>query len=925
MGARVRAFDWSTTPLGRPDAWPHSLRLAVGVCLNSRFPMFVWWGPDLINIYNDAYIPVLGNRHPDALGRPARATWNEIWPVVGPQADAVMRRGQATWNERVLLVMERNGYTEDTWFTWSYSPIYDESGGIGGVFCACTEDTPRVLAERERDHFARQRQLALDAAQMGWWHFDPATGITDWDPRFAEIFGVTGDRAPDDRVAARIHPDDQPRVRAAVAAALDPGQPQPYSAEYRITRGDGAARWIEAHGVATFTGDGPDRRPTSFVGTVADVTDRRRAEELPRTILESITDAFFAVDRDWRFTYLNRQAERVLGRPPGGLVGKVIWDEYPGLPGSPFELAYRRAAEERVPTSATAYYPDHDRWYEVHAYPAPDGISVYFRDVTEPRRADTALRESEDRFRAAFEQSAVGIVLGDLDGRIQRVNDAFCQIVGRSRDELLGLTSGAFTHPDDVPQNLTILARLKTAGATSNDFEKRYLRKDGSVVHAQISVSAVRDAAGAPVGVIGIVQDVTDRHRAEAERDQVLASERAARADAERASRMKDEFLATLSHELRTPLNAILGWAQILRTLPDPSPDLREGLEVIDRNARAQTQIIEDLLDMSRIVSGNIRLDVQRVDLAPVVRAAIETVRPAADAKGIRIQAVLDPLARPVSGDPSRLQQVFWNLLSNAIKFTPRGGRVQVVLERVNSHLEVSVTDTGEGISPEFLPYVFDRFRQADATTTRRHGGLGLGLAIVKQLAELHGGTVQARSDGPGQGSTFSVLLPLTALHADPEDPGRRHPHSGPALASDEAACAALAGVKVLVVDDEFDARALVRRLLEDCHADVRVAASADEAVRLIEAERPDVLISDIGMPGEDGYSLIQRVRASAADGVAATPALALTAYARAEDRVKAIRAGYHLHVAKPVEPVELITMVASLAGRTPPASPTPT
>ncbi len=320
---------------------------------------------------------------------------------------------------------------------------------------------------------------------------------------------------------------------------------------------------------------------------------------------------------------------------------------------------------------------------------------------------------------------------------------------------------------------------------------------------------------------------------------------------------------------------------------------------------------------MSRIISGKVRLDVQRVDLAAVVSEAVATAKPSAEAKGIRVQAVLDPHAGPVSGDPARLQQVLWNLLTNAVKFTPKLGRIQVVLERVNSHLEVSVSDTGEGIAPEFLPHVFDRFRQADGSTTRKHGGLGLGLSIVKQLIELHGGSIRVKSTGLGHGTTFILSLPLTAIQPEPDpDVARHHPRST-SVSLPQDACSQIAGVKVLVVDDEADARELVRRLLEDCDAQVFTTGTADEALQLVKAERPDVLVCDIGMPGEDGYSLMRRLRALGPDQGGQVPSAALTAYARAEDRVKAILAGFQMHLAKPVEPAELIATVAGLAGRT--------
>jgi signal transduction histidine kinase/ActR/RegA family two-component response regulator len=399
------------------------------------------------------------------------------------------------------------------------------------------------------------------------------------------------------------------------------------------------------------------------------------------------------------------------------------------------------------------------------------------------------------------------------------------------------------------------------------------------------------------------------------ERRLLLESEQVARGEAERANSLKDEFLATVSHELRTPLNAILGWAHLLRTGTMSDAQHQQGLEVIERNARAQTQLIEDLLDMSRIISGKMRLDIQSVDPSAFIEAAIQTVRPSAEAKGIRLSTLLDPGAGPVNGDPGRLQQVVWNLLSNAIKFTDRNGRVQVVLERVNSHIEIAVADTGVGIKPEFLPHVFDRFRQEKASRTRTAAGLGLGLSIVKHLVELHGGSLRAISAGEGQGATFTVCLPLTVVQREGQPGHRLHP-KGPSPTSPLFRPPDLSGIKVLVVDDQPDARDMIKRVLEDSEADVMTAGSAAEALRAVEEGRPDVLVSDIGMPEVDGYELLRRIRALGPRSGGPLPAIALTAFARSEDRTRALRAGFLAHVAKPVEPSELLATIASVVGR---------
>jgi signal transduction histidine kinase/ActR/RegA family two-component response regulator len=432
--------------------------------------------------------------------------------------------------------------------------------------------------------------------------------------------------------------------------------------------------------------------------------------------------------------------------------------------------------------------------------------------------------------------------------------------------------------------------------------------------------SRVQVIDGTTVGRVWSFRDVTAHRRAQTaaraaaeERKQLLDSERAARAEAERASGVKDEFLANLSHELRTPLNAILGWAQVLRRRVEGESELRAGLEAIERNARAQAQLIEELLDMNRIASGKVHLDLRPVAPAAFIEAAIETLRPAAEAKGIRLEKRLDVAAGAVSGDAGRLQQVVWNLLSNAIKFTPRAGRVEILLERADGQIEISVADSGIGIKPEHFASIFERFRQAETSLAREHGGLGLGLAIVKQLVQLHGGTVRVSSAGEGRGATFVVRLPPIAAGAQTGS----FPDAAPRIVPAAFKLSDLSGVKVLVVDDQADSRELVKRVLSECDAEVFAAGSAEEALRLVELEQPHVLLSDIGMPGVDGYELLRRVRALENARGRRIPAIALTAFARSEDRTQALRAGFLVHVSKPVEPSELVATVASVAGRT--------
>lgn len=695
-------------------------------------------------------------------------------------------------------------------------------------------------------------------------------------------------------------------------------------------------------------------------------------------IVASSDDAIISKTLDGIITSWNDGAQRLFGYAEEEAVGRPILMLIPQEHSHEEDMILSRLRRgERIDHYETVRQTKEGRRIEVSLSVSPIrdengvivGASKIARDVTERRAAERALRE-ESRALELLNQTGMTLASElDLQALLQTITDASTQLTGaqfgaffhnntgeRGDAYLLYTLSGAprsaferFGHPratalfgptfrgagpirvDDVLQDPRYGLSEPHFGMPPGHLPVRsylaipVISRSGEVIgglffgHSDPGIFTER-AERIVVGIAAQAAVAIDNARlyeaarnASTEREHLLASERAARTQAERMSELKDEFLATLSHELRTPLNAILGWAQVLRHSDKGKQDFMHGLDAIDRNARAQTQLIEDLLDMSRITSGKVRLDIQPATPLAFIQAAVDAVRPAADAKGIRLELMLDPLAGPVSGDPSRLQQVIWNLLSNAVKFTPRGGKVQVVLERVNSHLEISVADTGSGISPEFLPHVFERFRQADASTTRSHGGLGLGLSIAKHLVELHGGNIRAESPGAGLGATFTVVLPVTIVHRQDSEP-REHPRSTGTVSTDYKTID-LTGISVLLLDDEPDARELVARLLRDCGAVVRTAASAQEALALIRGSRPSVLVSDIGMPEIDGYEFLRRVRVLSENEGGKVPAIAMTAFARSEDRTKALRAGFIAHVAKPVEPPELVATVATVAG----------
>jgi PAS domain S-box-containing protein len=525
----------------------------------------------------------------------------------------------------------------------------------------------------------------------------------------------------------------------------------------------------------------------------------------------------------------------------------------------------------------------------------------------EHRRAEQQVQLQQ----TLLDQVQAAVTVTDLERRVIYWNRYCENFYGWTRAEALGRdVFELFILPESRERVTAILDRIRAGEMYEGDIPA--LRRDGAVMTVRVSNSPLVDAQGQVIGYIGISVDITEQKRIEDERVRLLELERAAREVAETASLAKDEFLATVSHELRTPLNAMLGWIYLLRTgRLDPVTHER-ALETIERNTRLQAQLIEDLLDVSRIIAGKLRLNIRPMDISSAIVAAIESLRLAAEARGVEYRFVSDPSAGVIICDPDRMQQVIWNLLSNAIKFTPRGGHVEIRLERENEHALIVVKDTGQGISPEFLPYVFDRFRQADSSATRIHSGIGLGLSIVRHLVELHGGTVMAESAGLDQGSTFTVRLPLIGSQSKSAEVFR--PEDFSSLAS--LRLAALDGLRVLVVEDDSDARELLATLFGRCRVDVRAVASCAEALRVIQEQKPDVLVSDIAMPGEDGYTLIRRLRQLDPDHGGRIPAIALTAYARDEDRDRALAAGFQAHLTKPVEPAELTAVVASLARR---------
>jgi PAS domain S-box-containing protein len=857
------------------------------------------------------------------------------WPVVRQHIKNVLAGQSDVCETRIVT---KSG--EVRWLRDYARPTCDESQARAvRVYGASQDITEQKLAQEELGQKERELSDFIENATIGLHWVGPDGTILWANQAELDLLGYTREEYVGHNIA-EFHADGR-AIEDILRRLANRETIQNYEARLRCK--DGSVKCVLINSNVRWDGD-------RFVHTrcfTRDITDIKVAEEYRAAlaaIVESSDDAILSKNMDGIILSWNKGAERLYGYSPEEVIGRSVSMLMPPEQADDFpKIMSRLRRGEKVDHYETERVRKDGRrlYVSLSVSPMLDasghviGASAIARDITERRRAQEALRASEQRFSRTFHSSPIPMSISTLaDGRFIDVNESFLKTNGYTRAEFLGRTSQELDVWVDKDARTEVMRMVKESGTVRN-LELRFRMKGGEVRTFLTSVELI-ELDGEPC-VLMACNDITDRKRAESERELLLEREQAARKEAEmaqklsaellireqaarnaaeEASRVKDEFLATVSHELRTPLNAILGWATMLRRRPGEATAAK-ATETIERNARAQAQLIEDLLDVSRIITGRMRLDIQPVELPLVIQAAVDAVRPAALAKQINLHVLLDPNAGPVSGDPGRIQQVVWNLLSNAVKFTPKKGKVQLRLERINSRVEITVSDTGQGIKQEFLPYIFDRFRQADSSLSRAHGGLGLGLAIVRHLVELHGGKVEAQSAGEGYGATFTVSFPIAIRQS------KSKYWAGSLELQDEATGDGgterppqLDRLRVVVVEDEPDARELLVAVLEECGAQVRAAASAAEGLGLLNQDSPDVLVSDIEMPYEDGYSFIKKVRALPGEQGGHVLAIALTAHARTDDRLRALSAGFDAHVTKPMDPMELVTVIASLARR---------
>ena len=943
-----------------------------------------------------------------------KVVWDEFPGTIGSEFERVYRGVAAAQVAESFTAYYPNF---DRWYDFS---VYPALVGLTVYFRDVTEQ--KLSEERLRVSEARQR-LALDAAELGTWNFEPTTRAVRTDARFRTIFGTTEECPDFSQLFAVIHPDDVSAVHEALAAATQLKYPTVYTIEYRIVHPDGSLRWVSAKGRSSFKGAGLSRRITSFDGTLADITDRKRSEDTLKAsenrsqmILDSISDGFFALDLSWRFTYMNATGERSIDCTPGYLIGKCFWDEYPGMVGSEFDLLYRRVTASRVSESLTAQSPDTDRWYEVTAYPAPEGLSIYFRDVTERRqveqerqqfaalvdassdfigvagpdqrgiflnrageeliglspgkvssismldcfpesehrrviglmadseggeqvvvdtwfqhlktgqlipvswsflrlrdasgnvsgyatvtrdlterkRAETQLRASEERRRLALDVAELGTWHVDPETRTTTTDARYRAIFGTTEEWTDYLQAVEVIHPDDQPAVLeAVAAATRLEDPATFAIEYRIVHPDGSLRWVLANGRSSFEGTGSTKRVMsfdGTVADITDRKRGEEERDQLVAR-------LQEQDERKNEFLATLAHELRNPLAPIRNGLQVMRLTPG-DPEATERIRsMMERQLGQMVHLIDDLLDLSRISRGKIDLRKKRIELAGVIAQAIETSRPSIDLSGHELSVELPASPIYVDADLTRLTQVFSNLLNNAAKFTNHGGRLRVAVRLMGAEAVVSVTDNGIGIPTSMLQQVFEMFTQVESNLERSQGGLGIGLSIVQRLVQMHSGSIEARSDGPGSGSEFVVRLPV-ALSLIGNQPVDEANLTRPTT-----------GSRILVADDNVDSAEILAMLLALQGYDAKTTHDGAAALDMAATFRPDVILLDIGMPKLNGYDVCRRIRQQSW-GKSIT-VIAMTGWGQEDDRRKSQVAGFDFHLVKPVDLDVLFKLLA--------------
>jgi PAS domain S-box-containing protein len=934
-GARTLAQDWRAHPLGPISGWPSALRMSLGMMLGSAFPAFLAWGEELFVFHNDAYQPMLGNRANEAIGKPLAQLWPEVWDTMQPLARRVLD-GEALFFENFQLTVERKGYPEQAWFTFSYSPLRDEAGAVRGLMCTVVEVTDKVLALARHKEAEERYALSIEASgNIGTWSYELDTGATFVDEQFARLFQVDAALARAgtelERFTDMIHPDDRPRVVAAIEHAITTDTP--YDIEYRIPQLSRAEVWVNARG-KVFQDPATGRR--RFAGVAVDITERKKSE-LARQDSERL-----ALEASERELENRRRLDVLLDAAPVGIVyvdagGRIlhanaanrrIWGEHPqtdsvdaydqwkawwpagtpdaGQPFPPTEFPLVRVLAGEEASGVTA---------EIEPFGAPGtrrtiliraaairnerneivgGVAANM-DISAQVAAERAMKDSEAKFRSIANVIPQMVWSAPAGGRNDYLNSRWTDFTGQPVEQSQDRGWQASIHPDDLAGLMSAWDRSRITGAAF-EVEHRLKHRSGEYRWVLNRAQPLADERGVIVRWMGTMTDIHDKKRGEEE--------------LKAAARRKDEFLAMLAHELRNPLAPISSAAQLLARGATDEKRVRQSSEIIIRQVRHLTGLVDDLLDVSRVTRGLVELQRERVDLKSVLASAVEQARPLVEARRHRLDQAMDAAPAWVDGDRIRLVQVVANLLNNAAKYTPQGGAIALALEVQDEpedmRATITVRDNGIGIDNELLPQVFELFTQAERTPDRAQGGLGLGLALVKSLVELHGGSVEAESAGPGLGSSFRIVLPLVQPARSPaSEDGAPY---APGIVSGHAA-----GSNIMIVDDNADAAQSLADILRTLGHHVAVAHEPRRALTLAEQAWPEIFILDIGLPDIDGYALARRLRAMAEEkpNERAALYLALTGYGQAHDKVLSKAAGFHRHF---VKPVDLESLLAALA-----------